>query len=440
MPWQQQVYDVIGELLTEEECEEMGVPFGTPAYRSVLVTVPRQSGKSTLLMVCMIDRCMHWPVFNSRAPQVLYTAQSGKAARKKVLEDMVPAMLGSKWISRQMGRVLKGVGSEKVPFLTGSNIFVGNSTESAGHGETLDLFVADEFFDDDDDRREQAAIPAMATRPHGQILYSSTAGTVASISLNTKVKQGRKAVKADKGTGLAYFEFAAPADTVDVYCEDLWRRVHPALGYTVSISTMRHAAETMEEKEFSRAWLNIAITGSAAQHLPEVDWATVCVEGASAQGDGPKTWAVDMSQDRTHCAIALYNHDSAVGELVDYGVGSEWVADRITELQQKWGGSVVTHRDGPGASLAQPDWELVGNHDFFTNCGKFYDLVVNHDLKIRPSGPLNDAVKAGHIRRSGDRWGWSRSASRGDISPLIAMTLAASNTPQESGLVAPFIL
>ena len=50
MPWQRHVVDVALELR----------PDGIPAYRQVTLSVPRQSGKSTLLAALMVHRLLGW--------------------------------------------------------------------------------------------------------------------------------------------------------------------------------------------------------------------------------------------------------------------------------------------------------------------------------------------------------------------------------------------
>ena len=69
MPWQAQVANVAGELEAD----------GVPAFREVRVTVPRQSGKTTLILVTELDRCLSWGPLQ----RVLYCAQDRNSARAK---------------------------------------------------------------------------------------------------------------------------------------------------------------------------------------------------------------------------------------------------------------------------------------------------------------------------------------------------------------------
>lgn len=435
MPWQVQVLSVAGEMLTVEECEALGVPFGTPAYREVWITVPRQAGKTTIVLIMLVDRGIDAGGRWRRAQRSLYTAQTGKAARKKLLTDMEPTMRLSASIDRRMGRTLRGVGHELVQFVNGGQITPGNNTESASHGETLDFGVIDEAFDDVDDRREQAMIPAMATKPMAQILGVSTAGTPASLYLNRKVKIGREAVAADKGRGVAYFEWsAAPED--DPYDEKVWWATHPALGFTVPIDVMRHAAQSMGGAEFKRAWLNVQSERGASRHIPAAAWADVCGDHMAFPDDEAKVIAVDVAADRSRGSIALGNTATSVVQLTDCEAGTGWIVDRVEAIKKLVGGSVSVVYDGagPAANIGrdQTDWTPVGGHEMTAACSDFYDAVVSGGIKVRTAALLDAALIDAEVRRTGDRWAWSRSMSAGDISPLVAATLAACHTPKRS--------
>ena len=79
MPWQRRVLDVA--------LEHEG---GRLAYRDVVVTVPRQSGKSTLLLPVIV-----WRMLAARST-LIYGAQSRLAARQKLLDDLLPILARSR--------------------------------------------------------------------------------------------------------------------------------------------------------------------------------------------------------------------------------------------------------------------------------------------------------------------------------------------------------
>jgi phage terminase large subunit-like protein len=74
MGWQQMVADVLLELLPGTRI---------PAYREGVVTVPRQQGKTTLILCLAVQRALRWP----GQPRIAYSAQTGSDARRKLLDD-----------------------------------------------------------------------------------------------------------------------------------------------------------------------------------------------------------------------------------------------------------------------------------------------------------------------------------------------------------------
>src|SRR5690349_4581485 len=60
---------------------------GRPAYRDVLVSVPRQSGKSTLVLALIA-----WRMTERPGSRILYGAQTRVAARQKMLSAWWPRL------------------------------------------------------------------------------------------------------------------------------------------------------------------------------------------------------------------------------------------------------------------------------------------------------------------------------------------------------------
>lgn len=252
MPWQQLVADIGLEIDSST---------GLPAYREIVVTVMRQSGKSVLLFAFQLDRCLSW----SGLRRCAYTAQSGFDARKKLLRDYVPMLHASR-----LGpavRVRQSQGDEGLTFTDSSEIAVVASNLSAGHGRSWDLGVIDEAFDDEDDRREQAIIPALATKADAQLLVASTAGTARSSYLRRKVESGRLAAELDSGSGIAYFEWSIPEDA-DVDDPEVWWQFMPALGWTITPQAVSHARRSMSNAEFRRAFANQWVNGDEGWFPP----------------------------------------------------------------------------------------------------------------------------------------------------------------------------
>jgi hypothetical protein len=410
MPWQQQVADV------GLEVDEHGVPY----YREVWVTVPRQNGKTTIVLVWEVDRCVNW----GRPQQILYSAQDGWAGYKKLINDQAPQLEASK-LKPLIKRVFRGSNQPAITWRTGSRIDVLGSSTTSGHGTTADLVVIDEAFADVDDRREQAAIPAMATRRHAQILGISTAGTEASVLLWRKVTTGRALVEADKRAGIAYFEWSAP-DDADPDDPEAWWSCMPALGITITEDVVRHARQTMKDGEFRRAWMNQWTTADE-RTLPLEQWEAVCA-GDHAVDENRVAYGLDATPERTHAAIAASDGDAL--ELIDHRAGIGWAADRVVEIVERRPGPVGVDPAGPAGSLIAElerrgvEIVPVTGREMAHAAAGMYDAVLDATIEIRRHPSLDTAAAAVSRRFSGDSWVWARKGAAGDVCPIVAASIA----------------
>jgi phage terminase large subunit-like protein len=223
---------------------------GRPAYRDVLVSVPRQSGKSSLAFSLIVWRMLAGPGQN-----VLYSAQTRSDARKKLLFTWWPRLAASPFADRFT--LYRGFGAETITCDNGSVLQLLSATESAGHGETTDLVIVDEAWVHTDARVEQAVRPTMATRKSAQLWAMSTAGTHGrSVWWKEKLIAGRAAAEMGVDTGVAGFDWSA-ADGANPADEATWRATMPALGRLVDVESLRADLVGMGLTEFSRAFLNL---------------------------------------------------------------------------------------------------------------------------------------------------------------------------------------
>ncbi len=411
MPWQLQVAEV-GLELNED---------GTPAYREVAFTVPRQSGKTTLILAWEVHRAIAWAQI--LGPQrIIYSAQTGNDARKKLIQDQFPILEPRK---RLLGivQMLQGMGGETVKWANGSRLTLLAGTLESGHGQTVDLAIKDELFADADFRRDQSFIPAMATRPHAQMVTASTAGTAASTALNAAVEKGRNAVRNGRDSGLCYFEWSADRDD-DPADPEVWARHMPALGLTQSVAAVQHAYDTMPVDEFKRAFLNIQ-SSAETQLIPKPLWDAVNDKDVTCKAD---FFALDVNPERSKAAIVAAG--SGVIEVVEYRQGLDWLVERAGELSKKYRRKVALDANGPAGSfiadLRNADVEILEckPQDVVRATGQFYDAVVDQHVKIRRHVALDEAVAGAAKRAVGDAWVWGRKSSKTDISPLVAATVA----------------
>lgn len=235
MPWQAD----LAAIALEREA-------GRLAYRDVTITVPRQSGKTTLMLALAVHRMLA-----ADGQVVAYGAQNRLAARGKLFDVLWPAVQRSE--VGKLFRLVRNNGQESLRAANGSRLILLSSEEAAGHGETIDLVVLDECWAMTQ-AVEQGVRPAMATRPNAQIWMLSTAGTKKSVWWRSKIEGGRVAAGVAGGR-LAYFEWSCDPD-VDALDPENWSSFMPALGHTIDRDVVEADLAVMSVQEWRRAYAN----------------------------------------------------------------------------------------------------------------------------------------------------------------------------------------
>lgn len=415
MPWQRDIADIALELVLDENTGLM-----VPAYREINVVVPRQCGNTTLCLSLELQRALLW----GRPQTIGYTAQTGWDARRKLIDDQVPAIENSK-LSASLKRVYRGAGAEAIHFKNGSRIDVMPSSPAAGHGRVIDFGIIDEAFADEDDRREASLLPAMATKRDAQLIVISTAGTQSSLYLKRKVEKGRQMIDAGVDTGVAFFEFSADPDD-DIDDPRVWARTIPALGHTIDERVVQHARSTMSEGDFRRAYLcQWTVLDDAAIPAKYV----LRVLDPKTAPSGRLSFGIDVAMDRSFASICVADETGRV-ELIEHRESVSWVVDRILKLWREHKGSIVVDGYSPANSLV--DRLETGGvpvtrytlRDMTSACGLFYDAVLDDAIRIRPNASLESAIASAKRKPMSSGYLWSRTVNTADLTPLFAATIA----------------
>lgn len=447
MPWQQYVADV---------ALEVNPSTGRLVYREVGLTVPRQSGKTTLILSLAVHRAL---AFDTRQ-RVVYAAQTRNDALKKWEDDHVFAL--EKSLFDPLFRVRRKTGSESIIWKNGSMHGITSNTEKAGHGPTIDQAFVDEAFAQIDDRLEQAFKPSMVTRPQPQLWVVSTAGKPESVYLKGKVDAGR--LRAEQGVTerAAYFEWSALEDA-DPGDRAVWHGCMPALcpdpvcecspdwRHTITEEAIAADFESMKLIEFQRAYLNQWRDGNV--HEPIVDtalWMSLADPDSTALD--PVAFSIDATPERSAAAIGTAGRRTDGkwhGEIVDHRPGMGWLLGRAIELTERWNPVAwVIDPAGPAGSLIPGLQEagiepvLMSGREVAQACGALYDDWLNDGFRYLDHPGLNAAVAGAKWRPLGDARAWHRKDSATDISPLYAVTLArhgvAAHQPEEEEDVFPW--
>jgi len=449
MEWQQYVVDVVLEI---------DPATGELAYTEWNLTVPRQSGKTTLLLAKNSHRCMATGFFGANQ-QLAYAAQTKLKATEKFEKDYALAIRQAQRQHVAFKSVLVRTGNVKVDirYPNGSSWAVESGTEKSGHGSTLDGADVDEAFSQQDNRLEQAFTPAMITRPNRQLGVVSTAGWEdASPYLLGKVQAGRKAVMQDVRHGLAYFEWSAE-DDADPGDERVWFDCMPALHrpdcapdckrHTVKVQAIRaeYDKALRENKliEFCRAYLN------QWKPKPKPGDETALGNWSDCRGsfdaDHPlppiAAIAVSVAKNRDTAAIAGcgWLDDIPVVSLVDERPGVEWAKAEAARIGKEHSVPVVVLVSGPTGEKFAEDVEALGAKvlraklpEYITACDDIYDRVTRQQV-MHPNDPsLNESVIGARWRPCGDGrrvFGWK--ASESNLAPTEASTLALWGAQQD---------
>ncbi len=468
MPWQRYAAD------TGLEVDRRT---GLFVYRKLGVRVPRQSGKTSLILPVAAHRAMAW-----QRQRILYAAQNGTAAREKWEDDQIPAIEASPLASRV--HIRKANGREAFIWKKTRSIHsLQANTEKAGHGKTLHLGKADEYFAQVDYRIEAAWTPAMITVPMAQMWWYSTAGTSKSVPLNDETDRGRAIVESGEPSSTAYFEWSGEkgADYTDprvwlscmpALCPapvDGVCRCSPAWRHTVTPATMRAELEAAQEKpaklaEWLRAFMNWTRDDDdieADPNLPSVEAWDLLADSRPSAGPGDVVaFAIDITPLRDHASISVAGvrpDGIRRTELVAHGEGTDWIIGRARELHERhnpvaWG---IDERS-PAATLKTPLRDigikpmgtaphrgglwLLSTTDYGAACGSWADAVKQGTLS-QPGEPRTRAALIGaRTRPLGDgAWGLGRKPSVGaDISPLVTDVIALATFERYKDLAAPY--
>jgi phage terminase large subunit-like protein len=437
MPWQQHVLDV---------ALEVDPATGMLAYRDVRITVPRQSGKSTLILPWVVWRAFAAPSLGG--PQrMVYAAQTRADARKKWEHDYVVALRGSRAMAGRF-EVRLANGDERVSFAGGSSFGITSTTEKAAHGQTLDFPIQDEAFALVDDRMDQAFRPAMITRQQAQQAILSTAGHAGSVYLRRKVDEGRAAAEADLDHGVAYFEWSADEDS-DPEDPATWWSCMPALGHTVTEDAVRGELASLARPEFRRAFLNQWTDQVIESVIPLAWWRARHHPGATIAGS--PVAAIDVSPMATRAAIAVAGASTAVDdavhlELAAVGDGIDWAPAKAAEIKARHGArAVALDPAGPAGQLVQPLRELgiepllLNGRQMAQACGGLYSAARDNQITHLGDPIVEEAIRVAATRTLGDAWAWKRRTSTGDITPLVSFTIARWAHAEAEEVAVPLV-
>ncbi|MDN5666937.1 MAG: terminase large subunit [Renibacterium salmoninarum] len=423
MPWQQLTARLVSERRVSDPRQFR--------FRVVVITVPRQSGKTTIMRAVLAQRALM--LANRRA---FYTAQTGKDASARWNDLVKQIELGP---FRNHVKKRMAAGSQSLTFPNGSTISPFAPTAKSLHGYTPHDVMLDEIFTWDSAQGEElmgAIKPAQITLPDRQLWLVSTMGTAQSDFLNGWIDAGRASVD-DPASDICYIEYSLD-DDLDAYDPANWA-FHPALGHTITIEDLTEAAAIHSPGEWNRAYMNRRMS-SAETVFDLAKWDNLTAE------QEPPPWsdvavAYEVGRDRARSAIAGAWYDAAGivnVRMIRSDTGADWLAreaakiwveDRPKAFGADDGGLTkgVTDtlrilpnpRTGAGVEV-----ETLSPRDFATAWGSFKARVDDGTIRHEGSPALRAAIEHAVLRPLGEATALSRMKSTGPIPELVAAVVA----------------
>ena len=401
---------------------------GRAIYNQIAVCVPRRAGKTTVILALAIGRCLLRDDYH-----VLFTAQSGTKASARFLQMARDLERVEPDADIRGFRILRGAGNQCLLFTNGSVFQVLTPKPDAFRGDAADLIILDEAQEhtvEDSAELMGAILPTMDTRPGAQVVVAGTAGERRSGLFWDSLEEGRQGL-----AGAGIVEYAAPDGTEpdDAGDEELWQFAHPGIGTLTDLETIRQRFERLPKPQFMREYLGIWPEDYTRSVIDMDVWRAAQVP----LGVKPAAFALgfDVAPDQSSSAIAAAwrENDVVHVEIVDHRQGVEWLSRRVVELAQKY--RVPVAHDTIGATLAEaevlarsrprPQLRPQTMRDLIVGCQSFMRELNAGRLKHFDQPSLTEAVRFAAKRTVGENaWLWGRRLSAGDITPLVAATLA----------------
>jgi len=418
---------------------------GTFRFRTVVLLVARQNGKSTLMQVLSL-----WRMYVDAAPLVIGTAQNLDIAEELwtsacELAESIPEL------AEMVEHVDRTNGKKALRLTTGERYKVAAASRRGGRGLTGDLVLLDELREHQTWDAWSAVTKTTMARARAQVWGASNAGDRSSVVLSHLRLLGHLAVGDPDGLNgsdraadvvddsLGLFEYSAAAGR-DVWDREGWVEGNPSVGHSaLNERAIASAAGTDPEKEFRTEVLCQWVDKLREGVFPAGVWESNLVADDHVVSSRPIV-AVDARTGMRQSFAVVVAGGSDGFDLVDvarYEMGAEvqWAAEHIVSetvgvLQRLGLTEVVVDKYGDNANLIPLFAEAgitvrqLDTLDMRRGAMGFTDALINGRVKHKGQESLNVAVLGAEKRASGEGFLWSQARSSTDITTLRAATAA----------------
>jgi hypothetical protein len=433
-------------------------------YRTVLILVARQGGKTTWVEIKNL-----WKMYVLRVPLIISTAQNldiSEESWDKAVEiaESIPDL------SAEIKHVDRTNGKKSLRLANGSRWKIAAASRRGGRGLAGDDIDLDELREHHTWDAWGAVTKTTMARRNAQVFAYSNAGDDKSLVLNELQDRGR-AVVANPLLGdssFGHFEWSAP-DEVKCTCirpdglhtvgcrlrdRSAMAAANPSVGYDggVTVEALDSALDVDPEPVFRTECLcqRVPVLAPKWSVVPAAAWRDRA--GAEGPPEGAVCFALAAAWPDAEwgsVGVAGLRGGETVVQVADHREGVGWMVQRAVELDDRHPNlGFVLDEAGPagrlkadllaaGFKVAKPgDPVFAGRsrrtlvvpsgRDVAQAAGQFYTAVCGDPPTLRHFGqPELDAAVAGAQKRPlGDAWAWARKGPD-DTSPLEGVSAAA---------------
>jgi hypothetical protein len=446
-------------------------PDGNWLAFEIVELLPRQNGKGGVLeAVALASLYLFGDRFTGWSAHEFKTCREGFLRVRALIEN-------SDHLRRRAKKPRASHGEEELELLSGPRLKFMARSMGAGRGFTGDRLILDEAQHLGEAALE-ATLPTMSARPNPQVWAAATAPDPAIAPCGVLARWRRRALKGGD-PNLVYAEWSINPHTEfcghgcgdhdDPASVRSWAKANPALGIRISVEHVAREFASMAAPGFARERLGVGTWPTDSdgwQIISEEAWQALADD--RSQAGEVVCFAADVTPDRGWGSIGVAGRrpDGLTHvEAVDHRPKTSWMVPRILELQERWKPCAVVIDAGGGAGSLIPELKEAGfepvtaasdppeggkalliptMREVAQACGAFYDAATDAKTLRHLGQPELAVALAGALKRPlGDAWAWDRKGGV-DISPLVAVTLAAWGLATRGHLTddnpAPFAL
>lgn len=419
---------------------------GTWSTFELAIIVARQNGKGSIIEARELAGLF---LFNEGL--ISHTSHEFKTTQE-AFRRILGLITDTDSLRKQVKRVRTSHGEEGIELLNGQRLRFMARSRSSGRGFSGDLTILDEAQILGDEALA-ALYPTMSARPNPQVWFTGSAGSPESTVLGRLRRRAMaKLLDPAKDPRLSYLEWSADLchEGCPVTCDqhmdpddpETWRKANPALGYRIYPEFIASEREALSRDMFARERLSVGTYPTDGDEgwsvIPKDSWSKL--RDPRSRTTEPIALGVDITPERSHGALAVAGLRPATVfppygmhvEVIDHRPRTEWMADRIVQIVNRWhpcavvidprapAGSLIAELEAAGVEVVSPSGRDVGQA-----FGWFVDLVQNRRLRHLDQPHLNAALAGAQAKQLGEAQTWDRRRTTTDISPLVATTLAA---------------